>query len=75
VILQRYPSCVAPATLRGAAWQVVLGGTRNCQVQIGWSPFEDEYRGASLAPHLVQVSRSCVLVHTQGRLIRVMPLF
>jgi hypothetical protein len=75
MIQQRFSSCMAPATRRGVEWQVVRCGTGCCQEQIGWSPDEYEYREAGLVPHLAQISRSCVLVRTQGRLIRVMPLF
>lgn len=74
MILQR-TSSLAQVTPREAEWQVVWGGTRCYQDQIGWSSDEDEYRGAGLALHLAQPSRSCVLVRTQGQLIRVMPLF
>ena len=74
MILQRISS-LAQVTPREAEWQVVWGGTRCYQDQIGWSPDEDEYREAGLALHLAQPSRSCVLVRTQGRIIRVMPLF
>jgi hypothetical protein len=74
VIQQRFSS-LALATPRGVEWQVVWDGTRCCHDQIGWSPYEDEYREAGLALHLPQKSCSCALVRTRGRLIRVIPLF
>lgn len=74
MILQR-SSFMAQATPREVEWQVVWDGARCRQDQIGWSPDEDEYREAGLALHLAQISRSCALVRTQGRIIRVMPLF